>query len=147
MAQVTFCSLADDELVAFACQLAAWAYQRRLPVLITCQDKAQADAVDEALWIREPASFIPHNLADEGPRGGSPVAIYWPDAPAPSGRAVLINLHEAVPAVAVQCGHIFEPVADSEHLKAASRQRFRYYRQQGATPQHLPLVDFLAQNQ
>ncbi|MED5524719.1 DNA polymerase III subunit chi [Gallaecimonas pentaromativorans] len=145
MADVTFCSLPDDNLVEFACQVAAHFYQLRQPVLITCQDKAQADAVDEALWVKEPASFVPHNLADEGPKSGSPVAIYWPEAPAPRGRAVLINLHEAIPHVAVQCAQIFEAVPNSEALKVAARTRFRSYQQQGAAPKHLSLADFLAQ--
>ncbi|EKE74881.1 DNA polymerase III subunit chi [Gallaecimonas xiamenensis] len=145
MSTVTFCSLPGDDLLAFACELAAHFHGQKQPVLITCQDRAQAEALDEALWIREPASFIPHNLADEGPKSGSPVAIYWPEAPMPRGRAVLINLHEAIPHVAVQCAQIFEAVPNSEPLKVAARARFRAYQQQGAAPKHMTLADFLAQ--
>ncbi|WP_115717674.1 DNA polymerase III subunit chi [Gallaecimonas mangrovi] len=145
MADVTFCSLPDDDLLTFAAELAARCYGQRQGVLITCQDKAQAEALDEALWVREPASFIPHNLADEGPKSGSPVAIYWPEAPAPRGRPVLINLHEAIPHVAVQCAQIFEAVPNSEALKVAARARFRHYQQQSAAPKHMTLADFLAQ--
>ncbi|WKE64725.1 DNA polymerase III subunit chi [Gallaecimonas kandeliae] len=146
MNTVTFCSLTDDDRVAFACAVAAKAYGQQQAVLVYCQDRAQAEAVDEALWTRDPASFIPHNLADEGPKSGSPVAIFWPEAGQPRGRAVLINLHEAIPHVAVQCGHIFEAVPASEPLKIAARARFRAYQQQGVAPKHMTLADFLAQS-
>ncbi|XNM63724.1 DNA polymerase III subunit chi [Escherichia coli] len=47
-------------------------------VLIACEDEQQAIRLDEALWTRPPESFVPHNLAGEGPRGGAPVEIAWP---------------------------------------------------------------------
>jgi DNA polymerase IIIc chi subunit len=36
-------------------------------VLIACEDEQQAIRLDEALWARPPESFVPHNLAGEGP--------------------------------------------------------------------------------
>ncbi len=62
-------------------------------VLIACEDEKQAYRLDEALWARPAESFVPHNLAGEGPRGGAPVEITpWPQKRSSSPRDILISL-------------------------------------------------------
>ncbi len=60
------------------CEIAAERWRAGKRVLIACEDEQQAIRLDEALWARPPESFVPHNLSGEGPRGGAPVEIAWP---------------------------------------------------------------------
>ena len=68
------------------CDVAAARWRAGKRILIACVDEAQATRIDEALWKRDPDSFVPHNLAGEGPRGGAPVEIAWPQKRGSSPR-------------------------------------------------------------
>lgn len=57
------------------CEIAAERWRAGKRVLIACENEKQALRLDEALWARPAESFVPHNLAGEGPRGGAPVEI------------------------------------------------------------------------
>ncbi len=61
-------------------------------VLIACEDEKQAYRLDEALWARPAESFVPHNLAGVGPRGGAPVEFAWPQKRCSSPRDIVISL-------------------------------------------------------
>ncbi|STW72974.1 DNA polymerase III subunit chi [Klebsiella pneumoniae] len=85
MKNATFYLLDNDATVdglsaveQLVCDIAAERWRNGKRVLIACEDEQQAIRLDEALWSRPPESFVPHNLAGEGPRGGAPVEIAWP---------------------------------------------------------------------
>ncbi len=85
MKNATFYLLDNDDTVdglnaveQLVCDVAAARWRAGKRILIACVDEAQATRIDEALWKRDPDSFVPHNLAGEGPRGGAPVEIAWP---------------------------------------------------------------------
>ncbi len=118
------------------CELAARAYQQGQGMVIYCQDRAQAERLDELLWQFDAERFIPHNLAGEGPAGGAPVVIHWlqRDPPLLEKRQQLVNLAFELPSFAVQFAQIFDFVAVEEHAKAQARRRFSAARQMGLAP-------------
>ena len=80
MKNATFYLLDNDTTVdglsaveQLVCEIAAERWRSGKRVLIACEDEKQAYRLDEALWARPAESFVPHNLAGEGPRGGAPV--------------------------------------------------------------------------
>ena len=82
MKNATFYLLDNDATVdglsaveQLVCDIAAERWRNGKRVLIACEDEQQAIRLDEALWSRPPESFVPHNLAGEGPRGGAPVEL------------------------------------------------------------------------
>ncbi|EHJ79401.1 DNA polymerase 3 chi subunit [Salmonella enterica subsp. enterica serovar Baildon str. R6-199] len=79
MKNATFYLLDNDTTVnglsaveQLVCEIAAERWRAGKRVLIACEDEKQAIRLDEALWARPAESFVPHNLAGEGPRGGAP---------------------------------------------------------------------------
>ncbi len=99
MKNATFYLLDNDATVdglsaveQLVCDIAAERWRNGKRVLIACEDEQQAIRLDEALWSRPPESFVPHNLAGEGPRGGAPVEIAWPQKRNSSPRDILISL-------------------------------------------------------
>ena len=83
MKNATFYLLDNDTTVdglsaveQLVCEIAAERWRSGKRVLIACEDEKQAYRLDEApQWARPAESFVPHNLAGEGPRGGAPVEI------------------------------------------------------------------------
>lgn len=111
------------------CQLALEQYRAGKRVFIYTQSQDDALAVDEYLWAFEPDSFVPHNLAGEGPRNGAPVEISHQQ---PSNfRNLLINLSDSVPRFAGQFPEIIDFVPFDEQRKQAARERYKHYRQLG----------------
>mgnify|MGYP003252246906 CR=1 FL=1 len=96
MKNATFYLLDNDTTVdglsaveQLVCEIAAERWRSGKRVLIACEDEKQAYRLDEALWARPAESFVPHNLAGEGPRGGAPVEIAWPQKRSSSPRDIL----------------------------------------------------------
>ncbi|OZB37528.1 MAG: DNA polymerase III subunit chi, partial [Alishewanella sp. 34-51-39] len=102
-------------------------------VFVYTADQQSAELLDELLWQFEPDSFVPHNLAGEGPQRGAPVEIGW-QAPKAS-RQVLINLADQVPDFARRFNQIIEFVPAEPTLKAQARERYKQYRQAGILPE------------
>lgn len=82
MRNATFYILDNDNTIdglsaveQLVCEIAAERWRTGKRVLIACENEKQALRLDEALWARPAESFVPHNLAGEGPRGGAPVEI------------------------------------------------------------------------
>ena len=119
----------DARLVA-ACQLAAQCFGNKQKVLIQCQDKQQAEQIDELLWQLPVARFVPHNLSGEGPSNGTPVEICWQSTPA-RNRPVLINLQETMPDKSQQFRQIFDFVPAEDAQKHTARERYKHYRAAG----------------
>lgn len=137
MAEVTFYLLEDTEneqqtLMRAACLLAARSFRNSRKITVLCESKQQAEHLDELLWQLPSDSFVPHNLAGEGPNGVAPVEILW-QAPSQANRPVLINLAAEMPAFAQRCQIIFDFVPASETLKQVARERYKHYRAAGHT--------------
>jgi DNA polymerase-3 subunit chi len=118
------------------CQLCASLYRQSLKVFVYCANQQDAELVDEVLWQFDAHSFVPHNLAGEGPARGAPVEISW-SAPR-TQRQVLINLTSTVPDFVHRFSQIIEFVPAAESDKDIARQKYKHYRQLGVTPQTVP---------
>lgn len=118
------------------CQLCASLYRQSLKVFVYCANQQDAELVDEVLWQFDAHSFVPHNLAGEGPARGAPVEISW-SAPR-TQRQVLINLTDTVPDFVQRFSQIIEFVPAAESDKDIARQKYKHYRQLGVTPQTVP---------
>ena len=106
----------------------AWAQHGRVRVLTP--DTEATEALDRALWVRPPVSFLPHcrmasPLADETPILVDHVLEH--DGPA----AVLINLHPSPPPFFARFERLVEIVGAGDDDAAAGRERFRFYRERG----------------
>lgn len=112
-----------------ACLQASYFYRQGHKVFIFCQDKDHGESVDEMLWAFDTDSFVPHNLAGEGPKQGSPVEISY-QAPT-SRRSVLINLTETMPDFANRFNFVVDFVPTDSTLKQQARERFKVCRQWG----------------
>ncbi len=109
-----------------ACRLAEIAYQRGHKVLVVAPADALA-ALDTLLWTFAAGSFVPHGRAGED----EPVTLA---AAAAENGDVLITLSPELPPHVEGFSRIIEIVGASETEKAASRPRFRYYREKGLAP-------------
>ena len=116
-----------------ACLLCADFYRNNQKVFVYCANQQDAEQLDEVLWQFDAHSFVPHNLAGEGPARGAPIEISW--LPPKNSRQVLINLTSTVPVFVNRFSQIIEFVPAAEHGKAAARQKFKHYRQLGVEPQ------------
>lgn len=114
-----------------ACDLAARHWRAGQRVLVACVDEEQALRLDEALWQRDPAAFVPHNLAGEGPRYGAPVEICWPARRGNAPRDLLISLLPQCADFASAFHEVIDFVPDEDALKQLARDRYKAYRSVG----------------
>ncbi|EGT4510439.1 DNA polymerase III subunit chi [Cronobacter sakazakii] len=148
MKNATFYLLDNDDTAdglsaveQLVCDVAAARWRAGKRILIACVDEAQATRIDEALWKRDPDSFVPHNLAGEGPRGGAPVEIAWPQKRGSSPRELLISLLPEFAAFATAFYEVVDFVPYDESQKQLARERYKAYRSAGF---HLTTATFTA---
>ncbi len=113
------------------CDLAAKYWREGKRIMIACEDEAQALRLDEALWQRPAEAFVPHNLAGEGPRQGSPVELAWPQKRGSSARELLISLLPHFVDFATGFYEVVDFVPDDNALKQLARDRYKAYRSAG----------------
>ena len=121
-----------SETVNCACLLASAYYRQGKKVFIYTESEADAFDVDEYLWQFDPKRFVPHNLAGEGPKFGSPVEISC--YPPSRAYSVLINMSLNAAEFSSRFSEIVDFVPLNEQLKLAARQRYNDYRKLGFTP-------------
>ncbi|MCR3755568.1 MAG: DNA polymerase III subunit chi [Sodalis sp. Psp] len=114
-----------------ACDLATSKWREGKRVLIACENDIQAIKLDEALWVRDPHSFVPHNLSGEGPRYGAPVEICWPKRRGNAPRDLLISLLPASADFAAVFHEVIDFVPAEDTLKQLARDRYKAYRSVG----------------
>lgn len=138
MKNATFYLLDNDTTVdglsaveQLVCEIAAERWRSGKRVLIACEDEKQAYRLDEALWARPAESFVPHNLAGEGPRGGAPVEIAWPQKRSSSPRDILISLRTSFADFATAFTEVIDFVPYEDSLKQSARDRYKAYRVAG----------------
>jgi len=133
MPRVDFYILPDqtpDGRLLLACRLAEKAYTLGHRVYIHAESKAQGQRLDDLLWTFRQGSFVPHALYPDAGSEPPPVLIGWETEPA-LPVPVLINLTPAVPAFFERCERVAELVDQTPEILTRSRERFRFYRQQG----------------
>ncbi|QNS15271.1 DNA polymerase III subunit chi [Mannheimia bovis] len=116
---------------AQACELAAQAWRLGKRVLIACETEQQAFNIDEALWARDPVSFVPHNLSGEITTYPTPIEISWKGKRNAQHRDLLISLQTELPDFINSFNQIIDFVPVEETAKAQARERYKQYRQLG----------------
>jgi len=138
--RVCFYDVAPEGRWPLLVRLAQAAWQKRLRFLILCRDRDEARAVDELLWTFEEQAFLPHELV-EGAHPEDPEAriVITTAEHDPIGATILFQLTPASEAFARRFETVIDLVdhRDPERL-AASRQRFRAWRDAGSSPDYRP---------
>ena len=122
-----------------ACRLIADLYREGQRVLVQCPDASAARQLDRLLWTFRQASFIPHGLRGQTDADLTPVLIGQGPLPAAAGE-VLVNLTLTAPTGFEGYARICEPVDQDPAVRAAARERFRWYRDRGFPPEHHALT-------
>ena len=116
-----------DAVLLVACRLLEKAYLRGHKVFVFCNEKQQAERLDELLWTYKEDSFVPHHLQGEGPTPAPAVQIGYENEPQ-GFNDLLLNLADAIPPFSKRFRRIMEIVAPDDHAKDISRNHYREYR-------------------
>lgn len=136
MARVDFYVLeqADSQTrLRLACRLAEKAWSQSQKVLMLAPGADEARTLDDMLWTFRDRSFVPHEIYAPGHAPRSTVLIS-DGAALPTEADVLINLCDTVPEGFERFARIVEPVDGDPARRQAGRDRFRFYRERGITP-------------
>jgi DNA polymerase III subunit chi len=144
MAEIVFHTLGDaggPARLKQACALIEKAFRNGERVLVWLDDAAALTQFDNLLWTFGDRSFVPHEpLAADPAASEAPVQLHaGPELPAsaPGHFTTLVNLRAQASKAALDFNTVIEVVDADPAVRAAGRDRFRFYRDHGATPQHL----------
>jgi DNA polymerase-3 subunit chi len=133
MTQVDFYILeaqADGDRYQLACRVAEKARRAGRRVLIHTPVATESRHVDTLFWTLWEQSFIPHGQLGRDDPSLNPILIG--DGSSDAGEhEVLINLAVEVPVFFSRFERLIECVDHDDAVKAAGRERFRFYREHG----------------
>jgi len=117
-----------------ACRVAEKAYLARQQVVVLLDDADGLKRFDELLWTFGDGSFVPHgSVASAGAACEAPVALTT--GPLPAGHSdVLLNLAGNVPESFDKFARVAEFLDARPEVRAAGRERFRFYRTKSLDP-------------
>jgi DNA polymerase-3 subunit chi len=142
MGDISFYTLKDAGGVARlrqACLLTEQAYLAGERVLLWLDGTEQMTRIDDLLWTIGDRSFVPHEpLAADPSRCEAPVQLHAGPISDDVAAAftTLVTLRQSPEPVSLRFAKVIEVVDAEEACRNAARTRFRWYREQGATPQH-----------
>jgi DNA polymerase III subunit chi len=146
MAEIRFYTLGDTGApprLKQVCALIEKAFRDGERVLVWLDDAEALTQFDNLLWTFGDRSFVPHEPLAENPAAcEAPVQLHaGADLPAAarSHFTTLVMLREQASKAALDFRTVIEVVDADPAIRAAGRARFRFYRDHGATPQHLEL--------
>lgn len=135
MSRVDFYVLSQeggDARFRIACRLAEKAVEQGHRVYLQTASLADAQRLDDLLWMFNDRSFLPHEVTSGNEASHPRVMILLGDAPAPPNhRQLLINLTNAVPAELDSYDRVAEIVDVDPDSKRRSRERYKAYRERG----------------
>jgi DNA polymerase III subunit chi len=144
MAEILFHTLGDaggPARLKQACSLIEKSFRNGERVLVWLDDAAALTQFDNLLWTFGDRSFVPHEpLAADPAACEAPVQLYAGaelPASAPGCFTTLVTLRAQASKAALDFNTVIEVVDADPLVRAAGRDRFRFYRDHGATPQHL----------
>ena len=122
-----------------ACRVIGKAYDSGLKVLVQTSDERASKQLDDLLWTLVQGSFIPHAVTNTaGDFSHHPVLISNNPTPAtqeiPHKCALVWLKNEATDNIE-SYQRVLDVVGFEEADKAAARQRFKHYRDQGHAPE------------
>jgi DNA polymerase III subunit chi len=124
------------------CALTEAAFLGGERVLVWLEDSAAMQTFDNLLWTFGDRSFVPHEMLAEDPRAcEAPVQLHagtdLPNAALDGAFGTLVMLREEATPQILKFARIIEVVDNDTGCRNAGRARFRFYREQGCTPQHI----------
>ena len=125
---------ADDGPLPTACRLCEKAAGAGKRVHVHAPDDEVAREFDRLLWIYKQGGFVAHERLPSGDPGPAAVLIGGGE-PLPSHQDVLLNLAAEVPAFYERFERVLEIVHGDVATRAASRGRFKFYRDRGLSPE------------
>ncbi len=114
----------DDAKIFFVCELIESLYEQEKSMFVWCENKNQAERLDEALWQFKEDSFIPHNVEGEGPIPLPPVHLLYTTFPK-SHCACLINLTSDLPKEPRHFKEMILFIDENEEKKQKLREHYR----------------------
>jgi len=146
MAEIRFYTLnaaAGSARLRQACVLTEQAYLAGQRVLVWLEDAQEQARFDDLLWSFGERSFVPHEpLAADPAAAQVPVQLHsgtLPEGTASAFDTLVMLRAEAVPEV-LRFASVIEVLDADLACRNAGRARFRWYREQGATPQHFEVT-------
>ena len=144
-AEIRFYTLKDAGGTArlrHACTLVEQAWLAGERVLVWLEDPAAQAVFDDLLWTFADRAFVPHETLAAGTT--APVALFCGEDPHAGGLSkgfsTLLMLRDAGADAALRFARIIEVVDAEPACRNAGRNRFRFYRERGATPQHIEVT-------
>jgi DNA polymerase-3 subunit chi len=123
-----------DVRLRLACRIAEKAYLSEQKVVVLLEDADALRRFDELLWTFGDGSFVPHDsVAAAGSPCEAPVALTTGALPADHSD-VLLNLGGVVPACYEEFTRVAEFLDARPEVRAAGRERFRFYRGKAIEP-------------
>ena len=133
MTQVDFYILeerAEGNRFVLACRLAEKIYHQGRRVFINTGSDEELRHMDRLLWTFRQGSFVPHGPQGKADPTTTPVII-GKLGEAGGEADVMINLANEVPACFSRFQRVAELIDREPQVKAAGRERFRFYRDRG----------------
>lgn len=113
-----------------ACRLIEKAYLRGHKIFVYCNNKQDAELLDELLWTFKDDSFIPHNLQGEGPEPPPPIQIGYDKEPR-GFNDILLNLAAHISPFMARFKRTIEIVSDDLAQKEQCRAHYKEYKSKG----------------
>jgi DNA polymerase-3 subunit chi len=136
MTQVDFYVLetpSQGDRFQLCCRLVEKAWDNGHRILVHCASTDEAQRMDHLLWVFRDQSFVAHGRLGEVDATVTPVLIAHGDGGGDE-HDVLVNLAPEVPAFFSRFERVAEPVDTDPAARAASRERFKFYRDRGYQP-------------
>jgi DNA polymerase-3 subunit chi len=144
MSEIDFHILGEDSDKArlkAVCTLIEQAFLGGERVLVWLEDEAALTAFDNLLWTFGDQAFVPHEPLAADPRASeAPVQLSsanpLPACALDGGFSTLVNLRATADVVALKFPRVVEVIDAEATRRATGRDRFRFYRENGANPKH-----------
>ena len=125
----------DEGPLPTACRLCEKAAGAGKRVHVHAPDEDVAREFDRLLWVYKQGGFVAHERVGASGDPGPAAVLIGAGEPAPSHQDVLVNLGADVPAFYDRFERVLEIVAGNAAARAASRGRFKFYRDAGLAPE------------
>ncbi|MCU6432787.1 DNA polymerase III subunit chi [Undibacterium sp. Jales W-56] len=135
MTRIDFHSNVPDKL-NYTCRLIRKARAAQCKVVVFDSNKAQLEALNNALWTFSEADFLPHVMAGNPLAEQTPIILTYDDTAALPHHQILINLTDISPSHFDQFERMIEIISMDDSARLAGRERYRFYQQQGHTLSH-----------
>ncbi len=126
-----------------ACALTEQAWLAGERVLVWLDGADEMARFDDLLWSFGERSFVPHEpLAADPAASEAPVQLHAGALPDGAGATfgTLVMLRETPAPEALRFATVIEVLDADPACRNAGRARFRWYREQGLTPQHVEVT-------